>query len=277
MILRTGSAGGLRSLPINSLAPNMLTVLALCAGLTSIRFSLNESWQLAVTAILVAAVLDGLDGRLARLLKGTSKFGAELDSLSDFVCFGVAPSILIYLWTLNDLGGVGWILVLAFIVCCALRLARFNTALDSDNQPTWAANFFMGVPAPAAGGLVILPVVLSFQVAESFFHYPVVNGLVVAAVAFLMVSKVPTYSFKRVRVRREFILPVLIVVGLLAAVLWSYPWLTLTSFGVLYAASILVSVRAYRRYAGEEMDEIRVAGPEDALTDDDEALNEKLK
>tara|TARA_B100000029_G_scaffold219093_1_gene216834 strand:- start:2485 stop:3309 length:825 start_codon:yes stop_codon:yes gene_type:complete len=273
MILRTRSAGGLRSLPINSLAPNMLTVLALCAGLTSIRFSLNESWQLAVTAILVAAVLDGLDGRLARLLKGTSKFGAELDSLSDFVCFGVAPSILIYRWTLNDLGGVGWILVLAFSVCCALRLARFNTALDSANQPSWMANFFMGVPAPAAGGLVILPVVLSFQVAESFFHYPVVNGLVVAAVAFLMVSKVPTYSFKRVRVRREYILPVLIVVGLLAAVLWSYPWLTLTGMGVLYVASIPFSVRSHHRYAAESGDEITVEELADALTDDDEEVD----
>ena len=251
MLLRTRSRGGLRSLPINSLAPNMLTVLALCAGLTSIRFSLNESWQLAVTAILVAVVLDGLDGRLARLLKGTSKFGAELDSLSDFVCFGVAPAILIYLWTLNDLGGVGWILVLAFCVCCGLRLARFNTALDSINQPAWMANFFMGVPAPAAGGLVILPVVLSFQVAESFFHYPLVNGLVIAAVAFLMVSKVPTYSFKRVRVRREFILPVLIVVGLLAAVLWSYPWLTLTSMGMLYVVSMPLSFHSHRRYARE--------------------------
>jgi CDP-diacylglycerol--serine O-phosphatidyltransferase len=272
MLLRTRSRGGLRSLPINSLAPNMLTVLALCAGLTSIRFSLNESWQLAVTAILVAVVLDGLDGRLARLLKGTSKFGAELDSLSDFVCFGVAPAILIYLWTLNDLGGVGWILVLAFCVCCALRLARFNTALDSINQPAWMANFFMGVPAPAAGGLVILPVVLSFQVAESFFHYPLVNGLVIAVVAFLMVSKVPTYSFKRVRVRREFILPVLIVVGLLAAVLWSYPWLTLTSMGMLYVVSMPLSFHSHRRYAREAADEIPVKELTDPTTDADEEV-----
>jgi len=247
-----------RSLPINSLAPNMLTVLALCAGLTSIRFSLNESWQLAVMAILVAGVFDGLDGRLARMLKGTSKFGAELDSLSDFVCFGVAPSILIYRWTLSDLGGVGWILVLAFSVCCALRLARFNTALDSANQPTWMANFFVGVPAPAAGGLVLLPIILSFQVAESFFHLPLINAAVVAAVAFLMVGKVPTYSFKRLRVRREYILPVLIVVGLFAAVLWSYPWLTLTGLAVLYVASIPLSMRSYYRYSTAVGDGISV-------------------
>lgn len=269
MLLRSRSAG-FRSLPINSLAPNMLTVLALCAGLTSIRFSLNESWQLAVMAILVAAVFDGLDGRLARLLKGTSKFGAELDSLSDFVCFGVAPSILIYRWTLNDLGGVGWILVLAFSVCCALRLARFNTALDSANQPTWMANFFTGVPAPAAGGLVLLPVVLSFQVAESFFHYPVLNALVVAAVAFLMVSRVPTYSFKRLRVRREYILPVLIVVGLLAAVLWSYPWLTLTGIGVLYLASIPLSVRSHHRFSANSDDDVSVQDIAGALAQDEE-------
>ena len=269
MILKARSAG-FRSLPINSLAPNMLTVLALCAGLTSIRFSLNESWQLSVMAILVAAVFDGLDGRLARLLKGTSKFGAELDSLSDFVCFGVAPSILIYRWTLSDLGGVGWILVLAFSVCCALRLARFNTALDTANQPTWMANFFVGVPAPAAGGLVLLPIVLSFQVAESFFHLPLVSAAMVVAVAFLMVSKVPTYSFKRLRVRREYILLVLIVVGLLAAVLWSYPWLTLTGFGVLYVASIPLSMRSYHRYSTAECDGISVEELADALSEDEE-------
>ena len=269
MNLRARSTG-FRSLPINSLAPNMLTVLALCAGLTSMRFSLNESWQLAVMAILVAAVFDGLDGRLARLLKGTSKFGAELDSLSDFVCFGVAPSILIYRWTLSDLGGVGWILALAFSVCCALRLARFNTALDSANQPTWMANFFTGVPAPAAGGLVLLPIILSFQVAESFFHLPLVSAAMVAAVAFLMVSKVPTYSFKRLRVRREFILPVLIVVGLLAAVLWSYPWLTLTGLAVLYVASIPLSVRSYRRYSAATGDGISVEELADALSEDEE-------
>lgn len=261
---------GFRSLPINSLAPNMLTVLALCAGLTSMRFSLNESWQLAVTAIVVAAVFDGLDGRLARLLKGTSKFGAELDSLSDFVCFGVAPSILIYRWTLSDLGGVGWILVLAFSVCCALRLARFNTALDSANQPTWMANFFAGVPAPAAGGLVLLPIILSFQVAESFFHLPLVSAAMVAAVAFLMVSKVPTYSFKRIRVRREYILPVLIVVGLLAAVLWSYPWLTLTGVAVLYVASIPLSIRSHHRYSAATGEGISVEELADVLSEDEE-------
>ncbi|MCE2493024.1 MAG: CDP-diacylglycerol--serine O-phosphatidyltransferase [Alphaproteobacteria bacterium] len=269
MILRARTAG-LRSLPVNSLAPNMLTVLALCAGLTSMRFSLNESWQLAVMAILVAALFDGLDGRLARLLKGTSKFGAELDSLSDFVCFGVAPSILLYRWTLNDLGGVGWILVLAFSVCCALRLARFNTALDSANQPTWMTNFFMGVPAPAAGGLVLLPVMLSFQVAESFFHYPLVNAFVVAAVAFLMVSKVPTYSFKRLRVRREYILPVLIVVGLLAAVLWSYPWQMLTGIGLLYLASIPLSMRSYRRRAASASEGVSVEELSNALPEEEE-------
>ena len=269
MRLKTRSAG-FRSLPINSLAPNMLTVLALCAGLTSIRFSLNESWQLAVMAIFVSGVLDGLDGRLARLLKGTSKFGAELDSLSDFVCFGVAPSILIYRWSLNDLGGVGWILVLAFSVCCALRLARFNTALDSANQPTWMANFFTGVPAPAAGGLVLLPIVLSFQAAESFFHLPVLNAVVVAAVSFLMVSRVPTYSFKRLRVRREYILPVLIVVSLLAAVLWSYPWLMLTAIGALYVASIPLSMRSYGRYTSGAVGDDLGESIADVLADEEE-------
>lgn len=269
MVLKSRSTG-FRSLPINSLAPNMLTVLALCAGLTSIRFSLNESWQLAVMAILVAALFDGLDGRIARLLKGTSKFGAELDSLSDFVCFGVAPSILLYRWTLSDLGGVGWILVLAFSVCCALRLARFNTALDSANQPTWMANFFTGVPAPAAGGVVLLPVALSFQGAETFFHLPLISAFMVAAVAFLMVSRVPTYSFKKIRVRREYILPVLIVVSLLAAVIWSYPWLTLTVIGVLYVASFPLSIASYKRYAAAEDDTATVSDLTQTLASDEE-------
>ena len=237
----------LKPLPLRSLAPNILTVLALCAGLTAIRFSLLERWELAVLAIVVAGILDGLDGRLARLLKGTTKFGAELDSLSDFVSFGVAPGILIYNWTLHHNSRVGWIVVLAFAVSCALRLARFNTALDDPDRPAYMSNFFTGVPAPGAAALAVLPMILSFQGFEEFFRQPLVMGPHLLVVAFLMVSRIPTYAFKRIRVSREYVLPLLMAVALLAAVVVSYPWLTMSVLGFAYLGSIPLSVRAFRR------------------------------
>lgn len=241
----------LKPLPLRSLAPNILTVLALCAGLTAIRFSLLERWELAVLAIVVAGILDGLDGRLARLLKGTTKFGAELDSLSDFVSFGVAPGILIYNWSLHQNSRVGWIVVLAFAVGCALRLARFNTALDDPDRPAYMSQFFTGVPAPGAAGLAILPMLLSFQGFEEFFRQPLVMGPHLLFVAFLMVSRIPTYAFKRIRVSREYVLPMLMAVGLLAAVVVSYPWLTMSVLGLAYLGSIPFSVRAFRRLKRE--------------------------
>ncbi|MCG8689579.1 MAG: phosphatidylcholine/phosphatidylserine synthase [Minwuiales bacterium] len=228
----------LRNLPINSLLPNMLTVLALCAGLTSMRFALQERWEMAVGAIVVAAILDGLDGRLARLLKGASKFGAELDSLSDFVCFGVAPAFVLHQWTLFQLRGVGWILVLGFAVCCALRLARFNTALEDPNRPAWSVNYFTGVAAPAGAGLALIPVMLSFLEIGTLPRSPYLAGAWMAAVAFLMVSQIPTYSFKKVRVRRDMIMPMLLLVALGAAALAMYPWITLSTMATAYLVSI---------------------------------------
>lgn len=235
-------------LSFNKLIPNILTMLALCAGLTSIRFGLHGKWDMAVVSILLAGVLDGLDGRIARLLHGTSKFGAELDSLSDFVSFGVAPSMLLYFWTMQGAGGLGWALVLLFSVCCALRLARFNTMLGEPDLPPWAYNFFTGVPAPAAAGLVLLPMVVSFQSdGDSFFASPAVNAVVLVTVSFLMVSKIPTFSGKRFRVPHEYVLPMLLLVGVLAAFLVTEPWTTITLIGVLYAGSIPVSARAFRK------------------------------
>lgn len=241
----------IRPLPVRSLAPNILTVLALSAGLTAIRFALLGRWELAVAAVVVAGIFDALDGRLARLLKGTTKFGAELDSLSDFVSFGVAPSIVLYTWTLQSFRGVGWILVLIFSVSCALRLARFNTAMDEPDQPSYRTNFFIGVPAPAAAGLALLPMMLHFQSESSFFREPVVNGPYLLLIAFLMVSRVPTYSFKRLRVRRNYVLPMLLAVALLGALVASYPWFVLTVVGLLYSASIPFSARAWRRLQRE--------------------------
>ena len=235
----------LRNLSINSLAPNILTILALCAGLTSIRFALQERWELAVAAVVLAGILDGLDGRLARLLKGVSKFGAELDSLSDFICFGVAPGFILHQWTLHQLGGVGWILVLGFAVCCALRLARFNTATEDPEQPQWTADFFTGVAAPAAAGMMLLLMFLDFQGVGELARSPYLNGAWTAVVAFLMVSQVPTYSFKRVRVRRDFIMPTLLLVGIGAAALATYPWLVLTVIGFAYMASIPLAIRSF--------------------------------
>jgi CDP-diacylglycerol---serine O-phosphatidyltransferase len=242
------------SLSLNRLIPNILTLLALCAGMTAIRLALTGKYQSAAAAIIIAGVLDGIDGRIARLLKVTSPFGAQLDSLSDFVSFGVAPAVLLYLWTMSQLASLGWALVLLFGVCCALRLARFNTQLGAE-LPPYAYNFFTGVPAPAGAGLVMIPMFVSFEFELSFFRSPYVNGLVLAGVAALMVSRIPTFSFKRFRVPAEWVLPMLLVIGGLAAFLTTEPWGTLLVIGILYLGSIPVSIRSYRklREAAEEL------------------------
>ena len=239
----------LRELPVNSLIPNILTVLALCAGMSAIRFAMQERWELAVAAIIVAGILDGLDGRMARLLKGATKFGAELDSLSDFIAFGVAPALVIYMWSTEALGGVGWVAGLAYSTCCALRLARFNTALEDPDRPAWASLFFTGMAAPAGALIALLPLTVSFQIGDGFLREPALMALWLLAVAFMMISRIPTYSFKRVRVKREMVLPLLVVVGIVAAVLASYPWFVLSILGVSYLGSIPFSYRAQQRFA----------------------------
>ena len=252
----------LKALSINRLIPNILTMLALCAGLTAIRFGLDEKWEQAVLSLVVAAVLDGLDGRIARLLKGTSKFGAELDSLSDFIGFGVAPAVILYLWTMKDAGPVGWVLVLLFSVACALRLARFNTDLDEPDPPAWTKNFFTGVPAPAGGGLVLLPLILSFQIEADFIRSPIFVGIFIIGVASLMISRLPTFAFKSGRIQHRYILLTMLIVGLIAAMAVSTPWLTLTVVLGFYLMSIPFGQRAYARLEkkagevdGEEYDE----------------------
>jgi CDP-diacylglycerol---serine O-phosphatidyltransferase len=231
---------------LNRMIPNILTLLALCAGMTAIRLALADRFEAAVTAIIIAGVLDGVDGRIARLLKVISSFGAQLDSLADFISFGVAPALLLYIWTMAALRGVGWALVLFFGVCCALRLARFNTQIGAE-LPPFAYNFFTGVPAPAAAGLVMIPMILWFSTGFDLFRSPYLNGVVLAAVGALMVSRIPTFSFKRFRVRSEWVLPMLLVIGLLAAFLTTEPWPTLLAVGAVYIASIPISIRAYRR------------------------------
>ena len=270
----SGRRPRLRGLPVNSLVPNILTVLAVCAGLTSVRFALAEQWEFAVMAIAVAALLDALDGRVARLLKGTSKFGAELDSLSDFVSFGVAPALVLYQWTMSALGGMGWIVVLAYAVCCGLRLARFNTALEDPDEPEFAANYFTGVPAPAAAGLALLPMMISFQIGDDFFRLAFVNAINLVFVAFLMVSQVPTWSFKKMRVKRESVLPVLIVVGLIGAVVASYPWFVLSAICVTYLGIIPLSWRSWRRHEAALSEQTGVTASTDPAQEQETAEQE---
>ncbi len=238
----------LQVLPIRSLVPNILTVLALCAGMSSIRFALNERWEVAFWAVFVAGLLDAVDGRVARLLKGTSKFGAELDSLSDMISFGVAPAVLLYLWVMNEIGGLGWALCLVFTVCCALRLARFNTSIgDEDAVKAASPDFFVGVPAPMAAGLALWPIVLTFQFDSDLFRSPAWVGPYIGLVSFLMVSQVQTFSFKRLRIRGELVLPTLIFVCLFTALLTVYPWGTISTIGVAYLLCIPFSMRAARK------------------------------
>ena len=232
---------------VNRMVPNILTLLALCAGMTAIRFALNGNFQGAVYAIIVAGVLDGLDGRVARLLKATSRFGAELDSLSDFVSFGVAPAAVMYLWTMSALHSVGWAIVLVYAVCCALRLARFNTQLAVEPPPQ-AAGYFTGVPAPAGAGLVLMPMFASFEWGDWIPRSPYLGAVWISVIAFLMVSTLPTLSLKKFRIPHHFVMPTLLGVGLLAAFLSTAPWPTLFFIGLIYLGSIPLTRRAAARY-----------------------------
>lgn len=242
-----------RPLPLRSLAPNILTVLGLCAGLTGVQLAIHDRYDMAVLAIAVASIIDTLDGRVARLLKGTSKFGAELDSLSDFVNFGVTPALILYLWTLDRLGGLGWIIVLGFAVCGALRLARFNTALDAPGKPEWSVKFFTGVPAPAGACLSLLPIALFLVGWEWLREASFLVGLYTCGIAFLMVSRIPTFSLKRAHIGREMVLPILLIAGVAAAAVVGYPWLMYVLTGLGYLALIPFSVISYRRHAAQSM------------------------
>jgi CDP-diacylglycerol--serine O-phosphatidyltransferase len=237
----------LKELSFNKMIPNILTMLALCAGLTAIRFGLDENWQAACFSLTIAAILDSLDGRIARALRGTSKFGAELDSLSDFLCFGVSPAILLYLWTMQDAGRYGWVLVLLFSVCCALRLARFNTDIEEPELPSWTKNYFTGVPAPAGAGLVLLPMIISFQSDMEILREPFFVAIFIFVVSGLLVSQLPTYSFKNLRIQHRFILLTMLIVGLVAALAVSAPWLTLTIVLMAYIASFPFGLISYRK------------------------------
>jgi CDP-diacylglycerol--serine O-phosphatidyltransferase len=245
-----------RGIPLRALIPNAVTVLALCFGLTGVRFAIAGEWEKAVASIVVAAVLDGIDGRIARLLKGATRFGAELDSLSDVTAFGVAPALIVYLWSLQYLPGIGWVIALSHAVTCALRLARFNAHIDSAPQPHKRAGFLTGVPAPVGAALTLSPLFLSFWLEPVLLDDARVRAtlvtMVVIPVAFLMVSSLPTFSWGSVRLRPSQRLPALVVVGLLAGALFSAPWMTLTLACIAYAAMIPFAVRSYARLKQRE-------------------------
>jgi CDP-diacylglycerol---serine O-phosphatidyltransferase len=237
--------------PIRVLIPNIFTLLGLCAGLTAIRMAIEHRWDLAVAALVFAAFLDGIDGRIARLLKASSRFGAELDSLADFVNFGVAPAIIIFNWALDDLRSTGWIAVLIYAVCAALRLARFNVALERSDLPAWKGGYFVGVPAPAGALLLLLPIYAQ----DLGFHLPSLTPLALVytlAIALLMVSRVPTFSGKMIgqRIAREYVPPVFVLAAAFIALLLTYPSLTLAAGSVIYLA--LIPVSAYRYFQEEQ-------------------------
>ena len=239
----------LRQVPIRILIPNIFTLLGLCAGLTAIRMAIEGRYDVAVAAVILAAVLDGLDGPVARLLKATSRFGAELDSLADFVNFGVAPAIMIFTWALGPTKSIGWIIVLCFSICAALRLARFNVALDNKDEPTWKSGYFMGAPAPAGAIVVLLPLYLhQLGLTEIRLWTPVIL-FYTAAIALLMVSRMPTFSSKMIgqRIERDYVLPVFVVAALFVAVLLTYPYATLAIGVGVYLAILPLGLLSYRR------------------------------
>ncbi len=236
-----------RGIPLRAVAPNAVTAAALCFGLSGIRFAIEGQWERAVLMVIIAAVLDGIDGRIARLVRGESKFGAELDSLSDAISFGVSPAIIMFLWSLIDSPRLGWMTALVYAVFTALRLARFNARIDAEDQPHKSAGYNTGIPAPVGAGLAMLPLYLWIATELAIFRSPWLTVPWVAFVAFLMVSSLATYSWKSLRLRRHIRFEVIAVVVVLAAALVTVPWQTLTTMALLYLATLPFSIASYRR------------------------------
>ena len=228
-----------------SLLPNALTIFGVCLGLSSIKFAIDLNYSMAVIAIGFAAILDTLDGRVARLIKGTSKVGKELDSLTDVISFGVAPGFVMYFWVLSEIGKFGWVFVLIYIVCCALRLARFNLTVIDENE-MWKINFFEGVPSPAAAGLVLLPLILNLSNLIQFENYAVLSSVVILTTSMLMVSKIPTYSLKRILVPRYYAIFLLLGIGIYVSLLIYYTFQTLFFSGAIYLLLIPISYIHYK-------------------------------
>lgn len=236
-----------RGLTLRAVLPNAITAAALCAGLTGIRFAITADWERAAFAVILAGLLDGIDGRIARLLKAQSRFGAELDSLADSLSFGMAPALILFLWSLQDLPRFGWFASLAFAICCALRLARFNAQIDMDEQPHKSAGFLTGVPAPVGAGLAFLPLFLWLATGEGIFREPLVVAVWVAVVAFLLISNIATLSWTSLRPRKNIRLELIALLGMVFAALLLEPWWTLAGISVLYLLLMPYGVISYAR------------------------------
>jgi CDP-diacylglycerol---serine O-phosphatidyltransferase len=243
-----------RGIPLRAIPANVITALALCSGLTGVLFAIAASrggdmidWKYAVGAIVVAGVLDGMDGRVARMLNGQSRFGAELDSLSDVIAFGVSPALITYLWAIGDIRQWGWVFALGFVICAALRLARFNAAIDVEDQPHKSAGFLTGVPAPVGAGLVFLPLYLWFVTGNDLFRAPVPVAIWLGIVALLMISNLATFSWSRMRVRRALRLEVILLAALAGSALFFTPWHLLALISVAYVALLPFSITSYAR------------------------------
>ena len=247
-----------------SLLPNTLTIFGVCLGLSSIKFALDTNYAMSVIAIGFAAILDTLDGRVARLIKATSKVGKELDSLTDVISFGVAPSFVMYFWTLNEVGKIGWMLVLIYTVCCALRLARFNLTVVEETE-TWKINFFEGVPSPAAAGLILLPLILNLSDLVQFENTAIISSIVILMVSILMVSKIPTYSLKRILIPRHLTIFLLLGIGIYLSLLIFYIFKTLFFSGLIYILLLPISYLHYRYINKKSMTKVKEEETEDVL------------
>jgi len=241
--------GPKRGIPLRAVVPNAVTALALCVGLTGVRFAIAGEWAYAVFAVVGAGVLDGLDGRIARALKGQSRFGAELDSLSDVIAFGVSPAVVLHLWSLQHWPRLGWVFALAYAVCMALRLARFNARIDAEDQPHKSAGFLTGVPAPAGAGLLLLPIILWLASGESWdwLRDHRLAAPWAGFIAFLAISSLATFSWGSLRLRRRVRLEAIVVIALVGGALVSAPFETLSVVAILYLLSIPLSVLSYAR------------------------------
>ena len=248
-------AGDGRGLTLRAMMPNAITAAALCAGLTGVRFAIEEQWAYAVLAIALAGVLDGIDGRIARLLNAQSRFGAELDSLADSLSFGMAPALILYMWSLQDFERFGWFAALGFAVCCALRLARFNARIDVEDQPHQSAGFLTGVPAPVGAGLAFTPCYLWIETGLPIFRDPVVLSIWIGVIAVLLISNMATLSWGAIRPRRDIRLPLLAFAALGFAAMLMEPWWSLTALSVIYLALMPYALFKYgkikRRRAAE--------------------------
>ncbi len=246
------------------LLPNIITLGGVCLGISSIKFSIDGNFSLAVTLILLAAILDALDGRIARLIKGTSEFGKELDSLTDFVSFGIAPVLILYFWELNTYGKLGWAIALIYSVCCVLRLARFNLT-KTNNQPEWKNNFFEGVPSPAGGLLILMPLIYDLSDIVINFNLKTFTPFLTVMIAFLLVSKLPTLSLKRISISSKTTVFLLLSMGIIFIALLFYTFETLLIFGLVYLISIPVSILIYKKQQKKYLTKISDEDHEDIL------------